>query len=117
VDALDISNYLNKQELLVETIAVLKKDFRTVGEEINIDLADRISFEELKKIVLPVVENLYFKSQQNFMTLVYRVDIPEKMFQEIFKKNSFNPIEELTEKIIKRELQKVIIKHLYKNND
>jgi hypothetical protein len=117
VDAMDLKNYFKKKDILAETLIVLKKDFRSVGEEINVDVSDSVTFEELVRIMLPVVEKLYFTSHQNFMALLYRVDIPEKLFQEIFKRNTQNPLAELTENVIKRELQKVVIKHFYKNND
>lgn len=70
-----------------------------------------------EKIVLELQRNEN-RSDSNVMQLLYRIDISEaqlkKSLNELRGENYFNVIAEL---IIKRVLQKVVVRQYYKNNE
>ena len=113
-----IKNQLSSKELFDAFKMQLAKDFEqgnfpadfveTLEQDYS-SIHEKITFELLRNEK---------KTDRNLMQLLYRIDISEaqlkKYLNEYKNDNYFNVIAEL---IIKRVLQKVVIKRLYKNNE
>jgi hypothetical protein len=111
----DLSQYMNRQDLLKETLAAINKDLLSAGEAAAVDEAEEVTYMELVEKLSPVIEVLFTSRITVFMNLMYRIDIPQEKLDEIISGNSENIIVRITELIIKRELQKVVIRNFYRN--
>lgn len=112
---MDISPYLNQQEILRETLAGINKSFIQAGEDEIIHTESTPTFEGLLSVLVPVLDKLYHLQHQKFLTLLYRVDISEAMLANAKEKKGESFILEIAVLIIKRELQKVVSRNFYKN--
>ena len=114
----DIKNQLNSKELFDAFKKQLAKDF--VQNSFSADFID--GFEpDYTSIHEKIVRELQYnenKSDHTIMSLLYRIDISEAQLKRYLNENKndnyFNVIAEL---IIKRVLQKVVIRQYYKNNE
>ena len=58
------------------------------------------------------------KPESNLMQLLYRIDIGEAQLKKQFNGDKTgNPLNVIADLIIKRLLQKVVLKHFYRNNE
>jgi hypothetical protein len=99
----------------MQTLAQIEKDFESSGIRLTVS-KQNTSFEELVHTLSPEIKQLMDKNYQGFLNLLYRIDIPEvKLKKEIALKKEMRMEEVVAELIIKRELQKVVIREFYKN--
>jgi adenylate kinase family enzyme len=113
----DIKNQFSSQELVAAFKAQLKKDF----EQSNLS-ADFV--EELEPDYYFILERIESQLQHNekrndsnVMRLLNRIDISEGQLKRYLAENKkVNRLHVISELIVKRVLQKVVIKQLYKNN-
>jgi hypothetical protein len=111
----DIKNQLSSKDLFDAFKTQLAKDFKQSNFP-----ADFV--EALAPNYAAIHETIAFELQRNekinLMHLLYRIDISEAQLKRYLNENKnenhFNVIAEL---IIKRVLQKVVIKKHYKNNE
>lgn len=110
----DITPYLNRLDILNDTVQQVIKDFAMNGMEIT-PIAIRVSensdsaYSELFSQILPQIEKLQKENFQNFYNLMYRIDISEgqiKKAMEQAKDRSFAEV--ISDLILKRELIKVV---------
>lgn len=93
---------------------------RQINKDLNISIAEtgfgtQNPFQYLYEKVYPIVSELYFHKKPEWMKIVYRVDLYESGLKKIIHGNSNETIvKKLTEFVIKRELQKVVIRFYYK---
>jgi hypothetical protein len=114
----DISTeLLSRPDLLKDTLKGINKSFSEAGIDEAVAPVSLISFEELVRLLIPALEDLYFKKHHQFKLLLYRVDISEEMLQKNLKdKNQEYILSTVAELIIKRELQKAVLRQFYRNN-
>ncbi|MGB5554441.1 MAG: hypothetical protein WBM83_07270 [Flavobacteriaceae bacterium] len=97
-----------KEERYMQLVVQLLKDFRLAN--ISVDFTPLISTEDLKRIVHEKVYYLIMEKFNDYLNLMYVIDIPEKSF----KNAKFADVVEFSEKatyfILQRELQKVRLK-------
>lgn len=111
----DISNYLNSLELLNETAKQIIKDFGIEGIEISFSGNPENAYHELFGQIEPHILRLLWENTRKLQQLLYRIDISEQQAARALKgEPGKTPPQMLTELIIKRELQKVVIRKLYK---
>ena len=103
----ELSFYADNSQLLSETLQQLKKDLGVNwpdGYELyGMNLSDLID------LVADVLYEVNRKSQQNLFNLFYRIDLPEIKVQETLSSDGFE-WSRLAELILKRELQKVVLR-------
>ena len=114
----DTKNQLSSKDLFGAFKRQLTKDFEQSNFQYDfIETLDPDYGSIHEKIVFELQRN-GAKTDSNLMRLLNRIDISEvqlkKYLNEYKNENRFNVIAEL---IIKRVLQKVVIKHHYKNNE
>ncbi len=113
---MDISPYLNRLEMLQQTADQLIKDFGMFGLEIKFSGNNYNAYEELFNQVEPHIDQMLTNNRQKFMAVLYRIDLSDTQIQQATKENPTDLYSHLiTDLILKRELQKVVIRNYYKN--
>lgn len=108
----------SSQELFDAFKIQLAKDFSQ--SNFSTDFVARLQpdYETIHKIIVEELQRSEGLTDSNIMPLLYRIDISEAQLKRYLNENKnesyFNVMAEL---IIKRVLQKVVIKHYYKNNE
>ena len=114
----DIKNQFNSQELFEAFKIQLKKDFEQ--SNLSTDFVETLApdyYHIHDKIVIEL-HRIEKKTDFNVMNLVNRIDISEAQLKRYLEANKSEPrFSVIAELIIKRVLQKVVIKKLYKNNE
>lgn len=118
ISQLDVPQLLDKQgELAEQTILQIKKDFETNGLAIQLDVEHNPSYAEICTAMEQVLDWLFERDRQKLMQLLYRIDIPELKLKDALEGNSSSPVVELLAAlIVRREAQKVIVRHYYQQN-
>jgi hypothetical protein len=116
-DLQDIKNQLSSKDLFDAFKMQLVKDFEQSNLPADFVKALEPSYISILKKIAVELQRNEKKSDSNLMQLLYRIDISEaqleKYLNEYKNETYFNVIAEL---IIKRVLQKVVIKQYYKNH-
>ena len=101
-----------KDENLFEKLLLqLLKDFGLAN--IQIDIVSSVLPEELKNILHEKVYVLLMERFSEYLNLLYIVDVPEKAFKEIHVTDVVEVAEQVSFLILKREMQKVLLKAKY----
>lgn len=113
-----INNQLNSKDLFDAFKKQLVKDFEQSNFPADFVTALEPNYSSIHEKIAFELQRNEHKTDFNLMSLLYRIDISEaqlkKYFNEYKNESYFNVIAEL---IIKRVLQKVVIKQYYKNNE
>jgi len=111
-----IDSYLKSGDFLEETVNQLVKDFLMVG--VNFDIEKQVkNYKYLFDFTFHLINTLNERNPKTILTLLYRIDLPEEKVKEEMKKTKLSFTEMLSEMIVKRELQKIIIKDYYSNTE
>ena len=112
----NISKYINRLDLLQDTANQIIKDFEMFGMEIKFSGNQYNAYEELFDQIEPHIKKLIDTNHQKFMGILYRIDVSDEQIKKALEQNSSEPFSEIiTDLIMKRELQKVVIRAHYKN--
>ena len=99
-------------ELLIETTFQLEKDFLNIG--VNFDIQKPVQdYKQLFSFASTLVSILNEQAPKRILNLLYRIDLSEEKVQSEMKISSLSFSALLAELIVKRVLQKVIIKNYY----
>lgn len=104
-----INPYFTDKGLLRELILQLNKDFSSAGVPLKLLLGRKYNFEEL---CLEIVHAFEVLPMQTIFNLLYRVDVSETQLKRGMPTNGID-FDLLVQLIVKRELQKVVIRKLY----
>lgn len=110
-----ISQYFNRLDLIKATAEQIIKDFDMFGLEIKFSGNAYNAYEELFEQIEPHIDKLLGSNRQKFMGILYRIDLSDEQIKKAVANNStesFSAI--ISDLIIKRELQKVVIRNQYK---
>lgn len=111
----DISKYFNQLDLIKATADQIKKDFEMFGMEIRFSGNAYNAYEELFDQIEPHIKKLINSNRSKFLGILYRIDLNDDHITKAVNDNSSEPFSEIiTDLIIKRELQKVVIRNHYK---
>jgi len=109
-----IQPYLQDAEILNQTGEQIKKDFAFFEIEILFESSYQNGYDKLYDQVFPQIKKLLSSNSQKIFSLLYRVDISEVQLKNESQKNLEQTSEQLiTHLIIKRCLQKVVLRKLY----
>ena len=113
----NIKNQLSSKDLFVAFKMQLVKDFEQSNFPADFIQALEPDYISIHEKIATELQRNEKKTDFNVMQLLYRIDISETQLRKYLSENKedsyFNVIAEL---IIKRVLQKVVIKQHYKNN-
>jgi hypothetical protein len=109
----DIERYERSFDLLQEVVTQLNRDFQLNGFEVEFSGRTESAYQELTRQLVPVIDYMLENQADRFWNLLYSIDLDEtKVKDAIFGKDT-NSIQLLTDLILKRELQKVVIRNFY----
>lgn len=109
---ISLSVYSSNQEILSLLVAQLQKDFQS--SRIAIELNSSDSAPTIKEAVFNALLTDTHSTHSQIQQLLYRIDVSEKALSQIVDKNNLTQfLHALAELIIKRELQKILIRKYY----
>jgi hypothetical protein len=112
----DLSKYFNQLDLIKQTAAQIIKDFDMFGMEVKFSGNAYNAYEELFDQIEPHIKKLIDANHSKFIGILYRIDLNDDQVRKAVNENSSEPFSEIiTDLIIKRELQKVVIRNHYKS--
>lgn len=106
--------YLQTPELLQALLQQLVKDFAMANVTLRIDCHLAYSFEQLRLEIANTLRQQAPTSAQ-LQNVFYRVDLTEKTVRKALHGQQGDTLPLMAELIIKRELQKVVIRYWYRN--
>ncbi len=111
----ELTPYYNRTDLLQKVVAQIQKDFNWFSFEITFSSKEDVTpYQELFQQILPLVDEMLNDDYIKLMSLLYRIDLDEDFLNRKLKENAQADTDEvIADLIIKRELQKVIIKDIY----
>ncbi len=113
----NLSPYFNKLDIIKDTANQIIKDFDMFGMEIKFSGNAYNAYEELFDQIEPHINQLINSNQPKFMGILYRIDLSDEQIKNAVTQNSSESFSEIvTDLIIKRELQKVVIRKHYKSH-
>jgi hypothetical protein len=114
MDLATVNDKIQANQFLNETTFQLEKDFLSVG--VNFDITKPVKdYKQLFSFTANLVNALNEQDPKRIVNLLYRIDLSEEKVQNEMKNTMLTFSELLAELIVKRELQKVIIKNYYSN--
>lgn len=106
--------YRHDLEVVRGTAEQLKKDFAIFGMTISVSGNEKTAYDELKKQVIPFVENFFQNKKESFLSLLYRIDVNESSIKEAMEiKDSNLRLESIAHLIVEREFMKVLTRKLF----
>ena len=109
----DIERYERSIDLLQEVVTQVNKDFQLNGFEVGFSGKGESAYHELTSQLIPVIDYMLENQADRFWNLLYFIDLNESKVKEALFGESANSIQLLTDLILKRELQKVVIRNFY----
>ena len=110
----DVISSLEKPDLFLKFKRQLERDFELAGFSEYTPTFESNELSEVFEAVLKAVVALDHKDSSHLMNLLYRIDLTEKQIKTGANQQPKTPFQHIiAELIIKRVLQKVIIKEQY----
>ena len=110
----ELSPYYSRIDLLEKVVEQLQKDFNWFSLEITFTGNEESPYQELYKQILPLIDELLNDDYPKLMAMLYRIDLDEEFLNKKLKENHHSDTGEvITDLILKRELQKVVIRAAY----
>jgi hypothetical protein len=111
----ELQPYYNKKELIEKVVSQIKKDFNWFNLEITFtNSPETTPYQELYKQILPLIDELLNDDYPKLLAMLYRIDLDEDFLNRRLREAPNADTDEvITDLIIKRELQKVIIRDAY----
>ncbi|MCB0400634.1 MAG: hypothetical protein KDD41_00980 [Flavobacteriales bacterium] len=111
----ELQGYYNREDLIQKVVEQLQKDFNWFNLPVHFEGKDGLTpYQELFNEILPLVEELLNDNYPKLLSMLYRIDLEEDFLNRKLKEIPNADTDEIiTDLIIKRELQKVIIREIY----
>lgn len=114
----DIKNQLSRKDLFEAFKKQLAKDFEQSNFHASFVEDLLPNYEEIRAKIATELKQSELRTDLNLMQLLYRIDIDEHQLKRYLNDyKDENHLKVIAELIIKRVLQKVVIKHYYKRNE
>ena len=112
----NIRKFLNKEEIIFETVEQIKKDFRMFGVEIHFSGNIDGAYNELLEQLVDQVGTLLINKTELLMSVLYQVDISQKDIARAHTEfPNYTDVEVIAHQIIFRDLKKVLFKRYFKS--
>jgi len=110
-NTLELLNKVEVENLYQQLILQLNKDFQLSNLDERIELS--LTPVQLKEILSKIILNLLTNKYDDYLNLMYRIDVPEKELATLKAENLETTINQITFLILKREYQKVWFKNKF----
>lgn len=107
-NSLELLKSIEVENLYVRLIEQLNKDFQLANVAVSFDTTN--SPVQLKKQLFAILLNLITNQYDDYLNLLYRIDVPESELAKLLNDNLTSSMEEITYLVLKREYQKVWFK-------
>lgn len=109
--------YLTQTGLLKKTLDQIEKDFSASGIDFTFEKMAAPVFEDICNAIQKRIGLLMSGDSGALNNLLYRIDLSEKKVKQLLHDEGELKFQgKLAEMIVKRELQKVVIREYYKQN-
>jgi len=110
----NIDQFLNKEDIILDTIQQIIKDFGMFGLEITFSGNIHQAYHELHDQLTNQVDLLINRDAGRLYSILYQVDISNKALEKTHKEiPEFNIVEVIAHQIIERELKKVLTRRYF----
>jgi len=110
----ELQEYFNKNAYLKKVLIQINRDFEMAGCEFEMPKYEIEKLEELQNVLAINLEPLMKENGPRLKNLLYRIDVSEKMiYKEMSENNDLQLGMLLRNKIIERELLKILIREKY----
>jgi hypothetical protein len=117
-ELLRVNDHLSSQDLFDAFKMQLVKDFEQSNFQADFIKSLEPDYASIQKKIVSELQRSEKRADSNLMSLLYRVDISEVQLKKYLNnRRNENRLSTIAELIIKRVLQKVVIKQYYKRND
>ncbi len=110
-NTLELLKTIEGKNLYIHLIKQLNKDFQLANSNNRFQIT--ILPTELKKKLTAILVHLITTKYDNYLNILYRIDVSEKELLKIKNVNLTNTMEQVVYLILKRECQKVWLKRNY----
>ncbi|RFS22426.1 hypothetical protein DVR12_11485 [Chitinophaga silvatica] len=89
-------------------------------DNFHISVPDNVSFDQLLDLLAGKLETMISNDFQQFVYLLYRVDVAEKKVKQLLNEAAamgIDPYRPIASLIVERQLQKIISRATYKQQD
>ena len=118
MDKQEIEIYFNNQQVIDQLLRQLEKDLELESNCLLCNSSEANIFDSIFKLLLPIVEKNIHQDYGKFMNTLYRIDVSEqKIKQSMLDKSSIEFPCVMTELILQKEMQKIIIRLVYANRN
>ncbi|MGD9555877.1 MAG: hypothetical protein AB7V25_02550 [Mangrovibacterium sp.] len=109
--------YLDNEEIVIETIQQISKDFGMFGIDLNFRGSIEQAYAELHGQLTAHVQSLLTSQSELLMSILYQVDISQRDLNRtrIFFPD-YSEVEVIAHEIIFRDLRKVLFRRYFKSN-
>lgn len=112
---MNITPYFDKLEYISATAEQLKKDLNLFDIEIKFSGDEKNAYNELLYQLTPHIGLLAEKNYKKLLDVLYRIDVNEKKIADCINNSlGLSLPEAISDLIIRRELQKIVIRKHYK---
>ena len=124
----NIAQLLNKEDIIIETIAQIQKDFGMYNINIQFDGNTETAYEQLMNGLTLEVKQLLANDKSKLQSILYRIDLSEMAIKKALRlastslSNHSSVSDSVAEtnhviahEIIVRELKKVLTRNYFKN--
>ena len=108
-NSLELLNQINSEKLFIKLVEQLNKDLQLANITKSFKLS--VSILELKSGLSKLLFDLISHNYDDYLNLLYRIDVPEKELATIKSNSLDESIEEVCFLVLKREFQKVWFKN------
>jgi hypothetical protein len=112
----DLSDYYQRQEFIVQTARQIIKDFAEFGIDIQFSGDTSGAYRELFEQLEYHVRGILQTKQEMFFHMLYRIDVSATSIKKAAALHPDMPLEStISDVIIQRELKKVLFRYFYKS--
>jgi hypothetical protein len=111
----NVSQFLNRDEIVRDTAGQIMKDFGMFGVEITFSGDVNNAYDELHRQLAEQITGLIHKNYDKLLSALYQVDITDR---EIYKAEQelphYSHVEIIAHQVIVRDLKKVLLRRYFK---
>ncbi len=114
----NVSQYLDKAEIVRETAEQIMKDFGMFGVEITFSGDINHAYDELHHQLIVQIATLLERNYDLLLSVLYQVDITDREIARAERElPHYNHVEIIAHQVIVRDLKKVLLRRYFKNQD
>ncbi|MGD9929724.1 MAG: hypothetical protein AB7U05_06865 [Mangrovibacterium sp.] len=116
INSNNVQTYLDREEIILDTIAQIMKDFGMFGVEIHFSGDIEQAYQEMHQQLVGQIDRLLIDNSELLMSILYQVDVSDRdLARTQFDFPRYNQVEVIAHQIIFRDLKKVLFRRYFKS--